>query len=248
VERLQDRTQLLRSLDTLGRDIDDQRGAPAGMDAMKALALEMIRSRQVHEAFDLTREPEKVRDRYGKAPLFLMARRLVEAGVRVLTLNVTDPELGLSAGAEPLWDTHGANPGGSPTETNFHALRRKLPALDRAVAALLTDLRDRGLDRDVALVIWGEMGRTPKINKNGGRDHWGLASFALLAGAGLQTGQAIGDTGPRAERARGTPFTAQNVLATLYRLLGIDPETNLANESGRPIALLDDPTPIRELL
>jgi uncharacterized protein (DUF1501 family) len=112
----------------------------------------------------------------------------------------------------------------------------------------VTDLHERGVEKEVALVVWGEFGRTPRINKNGGRDHWAPAGSVLLAGGGLRLGQVLGDTGPRAERARGEPFTAQNILATIYHVLGVNPCAYLSDYTGRPIAVLDDPKPIAELV
>ena len=126
-----------------------------------------------------------------------------------------------------------------------------LPTLDNGLSALVSDLHDRGLDKDVAVVVWGEMGRTPKVAKNragGGRDHWHDASFAVLAGGGWPMGQVIGKTDAWGSAAIGTPYTPQNVLATLYRHLGIDPATTVMDFTGRPQALLEDCTPIKELL
>lgn len=139
------------------------------------------------------------------------------------------------------WDTH---------QGNFKSLRRGLPAYDQATTALITDLYERGLDKDVLVVIWGEMGRTPKVNdQDGGRDHWYQAGFAMVAGGGLPVGRVIGATDPRAELITSRAYTPQNMLATIYRHLGIDPATDLLTDSqGRPNHLLDDPRPIEELL
>jgi uncharacterized protein (DUF1501 family) len=169
----------------------------------------------------------------------------VEAGVPVVTL--TFGSRGGNGDCKFTWDTH---------EHNFKCLRVLAPALDQAVHALITDLDQRGLLGDVAVVIGGEMGRTPKIGqstgngagKTDGRDHWLKAGFTLLAGGHFQTGQVIGHTDARAERSVGNPYTPQNLLATLYRHLGIDPETTLPDHTGRPIHLLDDGNPIKELL
>jgi uncharacterized protein (DUF1501 family) len=142
------------------------------------------------------------------------------------------------------WDTH---------SDNFPICRRQLPLLDQMLAALVSDLSDRGLDRDVVVVMWGEFGRSPKIyfepgKKTAGRDHHGPANFVLFAGGGLKMGQVIGATDPRAERPKGTPYRPQNVLATLYRVLGIDPQVTIPDQTGRPMYLLDDREPIDELL
>lgn len=150
----------------------------------------------------------------------------MEAGVSVVTVGHRD------------WDSHAAN---------FIALRRNLPLVDHVLHALVNDLRDHGLDKNVLVIVWGEMGRTPIINKNqGGRDHWPIGS-ALLTGGGLKMGQAIGATDGRAWHAKGNVYTAQNVLATIYQFLGIDLETQWLDHSGRPMYLLDDRRPIAEL-
>ncbi len=126
----------------------------------------------------------------------------------------------------------------------------RLPVYDKLIHTFLTDLYDRGLDKEIAVVIWGEFGRTPKINKDGGRDHWAPSGTALLAGGGFKMAQRIGDTGPRGDRERAcaTPYTPANVLATLYGFLGVDPKATLPDLTGRPVYVLDDPDPIAELL
>jgi hypothetical protein len=241
LERLDDRRSMLAAFDGMRRDLDDAGGTLAGLDAFSARALDMIRSPQTRAAFDLAREPERVRIRYGTATRLLLALRLVQAGVSVVTVSVAGTVV---PGGD--WDTHaGAD---QRSETNFDNLRRKLPVYDRAITTLLEDIYARGLDQDVAVVVWGEFGRTPRINKDGGRDHWAPASFALVAGGGLRMGQVIGDTGPRAERSRGVPYTPANLLATLYRVLGIDPALTLPDYNGRPMYLLDDRRVIEELV
>jgi hypothetical protein len=240
VERLGDRTALLGSFDSLRRDLDT-RGELAGMDRFTTQALDMITSPRARNAFDFRREPDRVQVKYGNDPYgpnralamkFLIARRLVEAGVCVVSLDAFS------------WDTH---------SDNFPICRRQLPLLDHMLAALVEDLSDRGLDRDVAVVMWGEFGRSPKVyfepgKKTAGRDHHGPANFVLFAGGGLTMGQVIGETDARAARPKGTPYRPQNVLATLYRVLGIDPSAAPLDHTGRPLPLLDDPQPIAELL
>jgi uncharacterized protein (DUF1501 family) len=158
----------------------------------------------------------------------LLARRLVEAGVRCVTV---------SFGA---WDWH---------EKNFISLRSDLPLYDQALSALVSDLHERGLDRDVLVVAWGEFGRTPRINKIAGRDHWPAVSSALLAGGGLRTGQAVGTTTRWGEAAQDRPVHVQEVLATLYRHLGIEiAGTTLPDLSGRPQYLLDGHGAIGEII
>jgi hypothetical protein len=241
LDSLADRRALLRTFDTMRRDLDDVHGSRAGMDAFTARALEIITTNQARDAFDLAREPEKVRARYGKGTEFLLARRLVEAGVPVVTL--TPENHNVLQGCNGQWDHH---------DHIFRCLRAVVPQLDQSLNALLTDLQVRGLDQDVAVVVWGEMGRTPRVGTQrgtvGGRDHWPGAGFALLAGGGLRTGQVVGATNARGEHPVGQPYTPQNVLATLYHVLGIDPGTTLADHTGRPVYLLDDRRIIEELV
>src|SRR5262249_30257902 len=137
------------------------------------------------------------------------------------------------------WDTHG---------NNFQSLKKQLPQVDKGVANLIGDLYDRGLDKDVVTVMWGEFGRTPKINGNAGRDHWAPVMSALVAGGGLRMGQAIGASTARGERPRERPCTVPQVLATIYRAIGIDPALTFPNGSGRPMYVLDDREPVGELL
>ena len=229
LDRLAERKRLLGAFDGLPRDIEYSRGTYAGMDSFTAQALNIISSPRVRDAFNVGKEPERVRAQYGTHSRFLQARRLVEAGVKVVTVL-----------APGYWDTH-AN--------NFKSLRQLLPALDKAIFTLVTDLHERGLDKEVAVVVWGEYGRTPKINRNAGRDHWPQASFALVAGGGFKMGQVIGATSPRAERPVGKSYIPQNVLATLYQeVFGIDLATTLRDHAGRPVRLLEDTRLVKELL
>jgi len=246
MERLQDRRALLGAFDTLSKQLDDSRGSLAGWDTFTARAVDMITTPKIRDAFDVNMEPEHVRSKYGAQTQWLQALRLVEAGASVVTLTSGIGD----------WDTHGnmdnKDPAGKPFETNFNQLRRMLPEYDRTVHALVTDLHERGLEKDVAVVLWGEMGRTPRVdNRPGivaGRDHWPQAGFAVVIGGGLQMGQVIGATNARAERATSTPYTPQNMLATLYHVLGIDAgNTTLPDQTGRPIYLLDDAEKIKEL-
>jgi uncharacterized protein (DUF1501 family) len=158
---------------------------------------------------------------------FLMARRLVEAGARVVTIGFG------------RWDTH---------SRNFSTNKVRIPKLDMALSALIEDLYQRGLDQDVSVVVWGEFGRTPKINKNAGRDHWPPVNFALLAGGGMRTGLVIGATDKEAAYVKDRPISFQNVFATLYHNLGIDPSSVVRDRGNRPMALLDEHEPIRELV
>lgn len=247
LDRLEDRQSLRAAFDRLRRAID-LRGNMAGLDAFHAQAFEMISSPAVREAFDLGREPRQLREQYGSdvklqynyqfghtwfGTKFLLARRLVEAGVPVVTLAMSG------------WDHHGNLNG--VRGTLFERSREQLPLYDRSLCALVNDLYDRGLDRDVLVLVWGEFGRTPRVNKYGGRDHWPSAGFALFSGGGLKLGQVIGRTDASGERPVGKAYGPQNVLAMVYRHLGIDPAVTLTNFSGRPVSLLDDHQPIAEL-
>lgn len=239
LERLNERASLMHCFDAVRRDLDDRVGAAAGMDALTQRALEMITTTKARDAFDISREPDRIRDLYGPGGTqFLQARRLVEAGVQVVTLTA-NAENHTWDRAGP-WDNHGRI---------FPALRKLLPALDHNLFGLLTDLSQRGLDRDCAVVVWGEMGRTPRVNKGAGRDHWNDVGFALVAGGGLKTGQVIGATTSRAERATGHPYTPQHMLASLYEnVLGIDLAHTQFNYNGRPMYLLDHRDKIAELI
>jgi len=247
--RVDDRRELLQTFDTFRRDIDT-RHESRDMDAYTARAFDIFTSPRAREAFDISREPDRVLDRYGRKDdkyiyvgtkadspweghKFLLARRLVEAGVPVVTLG---------AGG---WDHHG-NVVSSFGGTILISLRSALPLLDRSIHALVTDLHERGLDKEVVVLIWGEFGRTPKISQNG-RDHWPDTGFALFAGA-VKTGQVIGETDSRGERPKNRGVGAQNVIGTLYHALGIDPKQKLNDFTGRPTQLLDDGDPIPELV
>jgi Protein of unknown function (DUF1501) len=248
--RLDDRRGLLQSFDKVRRDLDTRRESQ-DMDAYTSRAFDIISSPQTRNAFDLSREPDKVRQRYGNkddkfiyagntadsfwyGENFLLARRLVEAGVPVVTLR---------AG---LWDHHGNVIQQVGGVSIWHSLRSALPLLDRSIHALVTDLHDRGLDKEVLVLVWGEFGRTPKISQSG-RDHWPDASFALFAGA-VRAGQVVGQTDSRAERPKNRALGAQNVIGTIYHALGIDYRQKLNDFTGRPMQLLDDGEPIAELV
>lgn len=226
--RFEERKKLLGQMDSFRRRLD-QTGL-AGMDQNYQRAFEVLASSKLVEAVDVTRESEKLRDRYGRgsskhmgdgAPLWndqlLMARRLVEAGARCVTV------------AYGFWDTHG---------NNFRHMKQHLPTFDQGVSALIEDLYERGLDKSTTVCVWGEFGRTPKINKDAGRDHWSRVNFALLAGGGMKTGQVIGSTDSSAASAKDTPIHYQDVLATIYHNLGIDPNGMVMDISGRPNLIL----------
>ena len=226
LDRLRDRRELLREFDSANRTVVRSE-AMSAIDAFTRQALEMVTSSKARDAFDLSQESAATHARYGKfCENFLIARRLVEAGISVVTLKVGD------------WDTH---------EKNFIDMREQLPQLDRGFHALVTDLHERGLDKDVAVVLWGEFGRAPRISRGDGRDHWPEAGAAVLAGGGFQVGQVIGETDSHGARSKVRPYTPSNILANLYRHLGIDPATTIPDHNQRPMHLLDDRELVREL-
>jgi hypothetical protein len=244
LDRLNDRVSLMKGFDDIDRRID-KTGLMTGMDTFNRQALDILTSSKLKDAIDLTKEKPEVLERYGVddpaferdgAPRmvrnFCVARRLVEAGARVVTMNFT------------RWDWHG------PDGKNFVQARKDFPLLDTAITALVQDIHDRGLDKDVSVIVWGEFGRTPKINNMASRDHWPQLSCALLAGGGMKTGQVIGESNRTAERATKRPITHQEIFATLYRNLGID--LNPIREfdaNGRPQYPVEpDTQPIRELV
>ncbi len=233
-DRLKGRTDLLNELDTMRRDIDANHQMEA-MDTFTHKAVEVVTSGRMGDALDVDKEDKPTLKRYtgdgnGRANgnrNFLMARRLIEAGVRCIAMTWGG------------WDTHAMN---------FKSLRDQLPALDMGLSALLTDLSDRGMLDDVSIVLWGEFGRTPIINKDAGRDHWARVAAAFLAGGGIRAGQVVGASDRKAGEAT-TPIHLHQVHATLYRNLGIDVETTqFVDPSGRPQYLLDNRTPIKELV
>lgn len=243
-ERMKDRTRLLKSFDATRRDLDGS-GSMAAMDRFTEQAANILTSGRFAEALDFEREPAKSLARYSPglssdAERFytaedpssirklLLARRLVEAGVRCVSVSFSD------------FDTH---------SKNFPRMRQLLPIIDHALHALVTDLDERGMLDNVSIVVWGEFGRTPRINKDGGRDHWPAAGPALLAGGGMKTGQVIGTTDRHAGAVTSRPIHYQDIFATLYRNLGIDPATTtLLDPNSRPQHLLDQGQPIREVV
>ena len=245
LERLGDRKNLVASLDRFRRHVDAS-GMMEGMDVFNQQAFNILASSKLLETLDLTREDPRVIQRYGRGgpkllrgsgayhdtigtrEQFLIARRLVEAGVRCVTLTFG------------MWDWH---------SENFTGAKNHLPKLDQAIAALVQDIHDRGLDQDVTVVVWGEFGRSPQIGKTGGREHWPQVSNALLAGGGMRTGQVIGSTTRLGEEVKDRHIHYQNVFATLYHNLGIDAsQTTLTDLNGRPHYLLEHSEPIADLI
>lgn len=240
LERLQDRRRLLGSLDRLRSDMDAS-GAMEGMDAFGQRAFDVLTSSKLLDALDLAKEDPQVVERYGNGKPYkyqydgaptcnshlLIARRLVEAGARCVSLSFG------------RWDSHGQN---------FDLVRDHGGKLDICLSALIEDLDQRGILDDVTVVVWGEFGRTPKINGNAGRDHWSKVSCAYLAGGGIRAGQAIGATNRLGEHATDRPVHTQEIISTLYHNLGINTATTaIVDPTGRPQYLVER-DPIRELI
>jgi hypothetical protein len=230
-DRFERRMKVLDAVDTWQARMEASPSALEATDTFYQKAYGLITAPQAKRAFDLSAEDPRLRDRYGRHSLgqgCLMARRLIEAGVRFVT--VTDGG----------WDTH---------QDNFNAMRsRLLPRLDAALSALLQDLSDRGLLGSTLVLCLSDFGRTPKVNPSAGRDHWSTASVALLAGAGLRPGLAVGQTNALAEAPVDAPYYTEDVAATIYGRLGIPLDTTHHTPDGRPIAVNYDGRPIRELL
>jgi hypothetical protein len=238
-QRFGARRNLLQSLDEFRRAADAV--AVDGMDSTYERAFDVLTSTKLVDALNVELEDPKLRERYGKgsprhlgdgAPMWndqlLAARRLVEAGARCVTV------------AYGFWDTHG---------NNFGYLRKRLPLFDQGISALVEDVYARGLDEDVTVVVWGEFGRTPKVNKDAGRDHWPHVNGALLSGGRMRVGQVIGSTDKQAGSALNRPVHYQDVLATIYHNLGIDPYTTVTDAVGRKVPILPrEVRPIEELI
>jgi len=227
LENLEDRRGLLKSFDTARRDADKS-GLMTGLDSFEAQAFDLILG-NARAAFDVSSEDPKLRDRYGAGlgERMLLARRLCEAGVGFVTVHYGG------------WDMHGS------IEKGF---KQEGPIVDQAVSAFVEDLADRGLDKDILLVVTGEFGRTPKLNTAGGRDHWAPLSTLALAGGGLKMGQVVGESSARAEVPKSRPISPQDLMATVFHVLGLPPDLQYEDHSGRPTPMLDGGKPITELL
>lgn len=240
IDRLEDRRNLLKGFDSARRLVDTS-GALDSMDRFQQRAYELVSGDEGRKAFDISTEDEKLRDQYGRntwGQSTLLARRLVEAGSTFVTVHF--------GGWDHHWDLK-------------KGMENYLPKIDSAVSALFSDLSDRGLLDRVLVVLCGEFSRTPRMNNGGnggpplsmgtpGRDHWGQAMFCLMGGGGVQGGRIVGSTTAKGETPKDGAVTPSDIHATIYHVLGVDPNVNFLNHSGRPVPALDHGQVIRELL
>src|SRR5262245_4930649 len=248
LKRLDDRRGLRDHFDRLRSDID-RSGTMEGADRFRESAFQLLTGPDAARAFDLTRESDKLRDRYGRHTWgqgCLLARRLAEAGVAVITLTINTPKNGPEF---TNWDDHIMN---AMRPGHFgDYMKTRLPYFDQALSALIEDVYARALDRRVMVVAMGEFGRTPRLSSNAqgtGRDHWPDAQSVLLSGGGLRTGQVVGATNSRGEFPAQRPCTPKDILATIYRHLGIDFKHSFTDPSGRPVPVLGECEPMAELI
>jgi hypothetical protein len=254
--RIDNRAQLLRSLDRVHRQVDASR-VMESTDSFQQRAMSLLTSGRAKQAFDLSQESEATRERYGKhcwGQRALLARRLVEAGVSFVTVVMENPyQSGVPALKQGVynWDSHAVNC------HIWDDLQVRLPIYDQAVTALIEDVYQRGLDKQTLIVVTGEFGRTPRLeNSTGsqtgvmqpGRDHWPQAMSLIMAGGGMRTGQIIGATNSKGEYPADRPLTPNDLWATVYRHLGIDYNQSFPDLRGRPMPILPEGEPIRELL
>ncbi len=230
-ERFQSRQQIKQHIDTMLRIADESAGDPVlAMDEFYQQGLELIASPQAQAAFDIHAEPDQVRDAYGRTPFgqrALLARRLVTAGVPFVTLY------------DGGWDHH---------ENIFDAFEKKVPPFEASIAALIEDLRSRGMLERTLVVALGEFGRTPKVNERGGRDHWSNAMSVMFAGGGTPGGQVVGATDRQGYAATERILSPEHFVSTIYAKLGIDPNQMLYTPQGRPAHLVSNGETIRELM
>jgi Protein of unknown function (DUF1501) len=249
--RLKERSSLLTGLDTTPSSVDAN-GTMAAVDAYKKSALELVTSDAARKAFDLSREPMKLRERYGLHPWgqrALMARRLVEAGATFVTMvmeNPIAPGMPYPKGVIYNWDSHAVN------GHIFDDAKVRLPIYDKTITALVEDVYARGLDKKVLVIVTGEFGRTPRLSYaegRPGRDHWPQAMSMLVCGGGMRTGQVIGSTDAKGERPKDRPLSPNDLWATMFKHLGIDYNgTAFLDHNGRTMPILPDGEPIAELL
>jgi uncharacterized protein (DUF1501 family) len=226
-ERINDRQNLLTSLDAFNRRVDAS-GAAEGMKKFEQQAFNLVLG-TASEAFDIKKESPKTLERYGKGlgEQMLAARRLCEAGCGFVTVTYSG------------WDMHG---------NIARSITQRAPAIDQAVSAFVEDIHQRGLDKRILLVISGEFGRTPRVNRNAGRDHWAPLSTLALAGGGLKMGQVVGDSASKVDVPATTPIRPQDLMATVFHVLGLDPKLQFMSPSGRPVYMLEKGQPIAELV
>lgn len=248
VRGLDNRRGLIREFDRFRGNLD-LRGSLDGTDKFRDLAFQILTGPKVATAFDLTQEDNALRDRYGRnrwGQSCLLARRLAEAGTSVVTLYIDTPKDGPEFSN---WDDHIGNNGHPGHFAQY--VKARLPYLDEALATLIEDLFERSLDKRIMVAVLGEFGRTPRLSHNAsgtGRDHWPDAQSVLLSGGGLRMGQVVGATNSKAEYPTERPYTPKDILATLYRHLGIDWQVTFPDHSGRPVHILSEGSPIRELI
>jgi len=255
-DRLDDRVNLLQGFDNLRRAAD-KNGEMHALDDLNQQAINLLTSEKARDAFDLSKEPEALRERYGKhawGQRALLARRLVEAGCSFVTMVMENPyQSGVTQLKQGVynWDSHAVNC------HLFDDARVRLPIYDRAITALVEDIHNRGLDKKVLLVVTGEFGRTPRITsqigtqtgvQQPGRDHWPRAMSMLVSGGGMRTGQVIGSTNSKGEEPKDRPLSPNDLWATVYRHLGIDFTKSFPDLTGRPMPILPFGEPIDELL
>jgi uncharacterized protein (DUF1501 family) len=240
--RFNERLGLLRRFDDLRSDLD-QSGLADSLDQFNRKAVNILTSDAARRAFEIEREDPRIRDRYGRHTVgqrCLLARRLIEAGARIVTIDFPY----VPGQKAQSWDDHAS------VWNIFQEMKARLPVLDQVASAFIEDLYERGLDRDVLFVVMGEMSHTPRLsNYHGqpGRDHWGRAMSLLMAGGGLRTGQVIGATNQKGEEPKVRPLIPGDLLATWYRFLGVPRETHFNDFGGRPVPILPQGIPIEEL-
>ena len=249
-DRLDDRRSLLSAFDGIKRDLD-QTGVMETIDKYNQEAVNLLTSDRAQKAFDISLESPHIRDKYGRhkwGQRALLARRLVEAGTSFVTMQMQNPSI---PGAIGNWDIHAVN-GHLYDDANA-----RLPVFDKAISALIDDIYQRGLDKKVMVIVSGEFGRTPRVNpqkgtRSGviqpGRDHYPAAMSVLVSGGGMETGQVIGSTDSKGVRPKDRALDPNDLLATVYRHLGIDHKKMTLDKSGRPVPLIPYGEPIRELL